>query len=136
MKRPDLAAKVEWSRVRDRVRDHAAVKQEVEKWTLQHPVAQLVDRLLTVGVPAAPIYDIAQVVADPHIAGAREMFVDIEHPVAGKIKITGSHIKLSETPPTIRKPSPALGENNAEIFGDWLGISSEELEQLKAAKVI
>ena len=65
----------------------------------------------TAGVPAAPIYDIAQVVADPHIGGAREMFVDIEHPVAGKMKITGSHIKLSETPTSIRKPSPALGEN-------------------------
>jgi len=136
MERPDLAAKEEWARVRDRVREHAAVKIEVENWTKQHPVAELVDRLLAAGVPAAPIYDIAQVVADPHIGGAREMFVDIEHPVAGKMKITGSHIKLSETPTSIRKPSPALGENNSEIYGGRLGLSEAELQVLKDEKVI
>lgn len=136
MDRPDLAAKEEWARVRDRVREHAAVKIEVENWTKQHPVAELVDRLLAAGVPAAPIYDIAQVVADPHIGGAREMFVDIEHPVAGKMKITGSHIKLSETPTSIRKPSPALGENNSEIYGGRLGLSEAELQVLKDEKVI
>ena len=136
MDRPDLAAKEEWARVRDRVREHAAVKIEVENWTKQHPVAELVDRLLAAGVPAAPIYDIAQVVADPHIGGAREMFVDIEHPVAGKMKITGSHIKLSETPTSIRKPSPALGENNSEIYGGRLGLSEAQLQELKDEKVI
>ncbi len=136
MGRPDLADREEWSRVRDRVREHAAVKIEVEKWTVQHPVAELVDRLLAAGVPAAPIYDIAQVVADPHIAGAREMFVEMEHPVAGKMKITGSHIKLSETPPTIRTPSPALGQSNAEIYGGRLGLSEAELQQLRDEKVI
>lgn len=136
MDRPDLAAKEEWARVRDRVREHAAVKIEVESWTRQHTVAELVDRLLSAGVPAAPIYDIAQVVADPHIGGAREMFVDIEHPVAGKMKITGSHIKLSETPTSIRKPSPALGENNSEIYGGRLGLSEAELQVLKDEKVI
>ena len=136
MDRPDLATKEEWARVRDRVREHAAVKIEVENWTKQHPVAELVDRLLAAGVPAAPIYDIAQVVADPHIGGAREMFVDIEHPVAGKMKITGSHIKLSETPTSIRKPSPALGENNSEIYGGRLGLSEAELQVLKDEKVI
>ena len=112
------------------------MKIEVENWTKQHPVAELVDRLLAAGVPAAPIYDIAQVVADPHIGGAREMFVDIEHPVAGKMKITGSHIKLSETPTSIRKPSPALGENNSEIYGGRLGLSEAELQVLKDEKVI
>ena len=121
MDRPDLAAKEEWARVRDRVREHAAVKIEVENWTKQHPVAELVDRLLAAGVPAAPIYD---------------MFVDIEHPVAGKMKITGSHIKLSETPTSIRKPSPALGENNSEIYGGRLGLSEAELQVLKDEKVI
>jgi formyl-CoA transferase len=136
MGRPDLADREEWSRVRDRVREHVAVKIEVEKWTVQHPVAELVDRLLAAGVPAAPIYDIAQVVADPHIAGAREMFVEMEHPVAGKMKITGSHIKLSETPPTIRTPSPALGQSNAEIYGGRLGLSEAELQQLRDEKVI
>jgi formyl-CoA transferase len=76
MNRPDLAAKQEWARVRDRVQNHAAVKVEVEKWTQQYKVADLVKMMLDAGVPAAPINNIEQVVNDPHIGGAREMFVE------------------------------------------------------------
>lgn len=136
MNRPDLAAKEEWARVRDRVQDSAAVKVEVEKWTSQHKVADLVDMLLEGGVPAAPINNIEQVVNDPHIAGAREMFVDIEHPKAGKLKITGSHIKLSDTPPTIRVPSPGLGEHNAEVLNELLGLAADEVAKLKSEGAI
>jgi crotonobetainyl-CoA:carnitine CoA-transferase CaiB-like acyl-CoA transferase len=46
------------------------------------------------------------------------------------MKITGSHIKLSGTPPSVRMPSPALGENNADIYGDLLGVPEEELKKL------
>jgi formyl-CoA transferase len=132
MKRPDLAAKEEWGRVRDRVANHAAVKVEVENWTQQYKVADLVDTLLAGGVPAAPINNIEQVVHDPHIAGAREMFVEIEHPKAGKLTITGSHIKLSDTPPTIRVPSPGHGEHNAAVYGELLGLSADEVTKLRA----
>jgi formyl-CoA transferase len=136
MHRPDLAAKEEWARVRDRVQHNAAVKVEVEKWTQQHKVADLVDMLLTGGVPAAPINNIEQVVNDPHIAGAREMFVEIEHPKAGKLKITGSHIKLSDTPPTIRVPSPALGEHNTTVYSEFLGLTADEVAKLRAEGAI
>lgn len=136
MDRPDLAAKEEWARVRDRVQNHAAVKAEVEKWTSQHKVADLVDTLLAGGVPAAPINNIEQVANDPHIAGAREMFVAIEHPKAGKLKITGSHIKLSDTPPAIRVPSPGLGQHNAEVLSELLGLTADEVANLKSEGAI
>jgi crotonobetainyl-CoA:carnitine CoA-transferase CaiB-like acyl-CoA transferase len=136
MNRPDLAQKQEWARVRDRVLNHVAVKIEVENWTQKHKVAELVEMLLTAGVPAAPIYNIEQVVNDPHIAGAREMFVEMEHPKAGKMKVTGSHIKLSHTPPAVRTPSPALGEHNGEIYSSLLGLDKEQLEKLKSEGAI
>jgi len=136
MNRPDLAAKEEWARVRDRVNDHAAVKAEIEAWTKNYTVNELVGMLLAAGVPAAPIYDIAQVANDPHIAGAREMFVEVEHPKAGKLKLTGSHIKLSDTPPAIRTPSPGLGQHNGEVLGTLLGLTAAEVAALKAEKVI
>lgn len=136
MDRPDLAAKPEWARVRDRVADHAAVKAEVEKWTRRHKVADLVKMMLAGGVPAAPINNIEQVVNDPHIGGAREMFVDTVHPKAGKIKLTGSHIKMSATPPKIRSVSPGLGEHNAAVLGELLGLSGDEVAKLKAEGAI
>ncbi len=136
MNRPDLAAKQEWARVRDRVADHAAVKIEVEKWTRQHKVADLVKMMLDGGVPAAPINNIEQVVNDPHIGGAREMFVETVHPKAGKIKLTGSHIKMSATPPAIRCVSPGLGEHNGDIYGEILGLSGDQVAALKAEGAI
>jgi formyl-CoA transferase len=108
----------------------------VEEWTKTKTVAEIVDELLAIGVPAAPIYNIAQVAADPHIAGAREMFVDIVHPKAGPIKITGPHIKLSDTKPSIRTPSPALGEHNEEVLSSMLGMTKDEIEALKQEGVL
>ena len=78
----------------------------------------------------------AQVVAAPQMGGSREMFVDIVHPKAGPIKITGSHIKLSDTKSSIRTPSPALGEHNEEVLSTMLGMSKEEIEALKQEGVL
>jgi formyl-CoA transferase len=130
MGRPELAEDPRFLRVRDRVENHAELKPIVEEWTMNLTVDEVYEKLSSAGVPCAPIYNIEQVVNDPHIAGDREMFVDIEHPVAGKMKITGSHIKLSGTPASIRTPSPALGENNADIYGGLLGIAEEDLKKL------
>ena len=60
------------------------------------------------------------------------MFVEMEHPVAGKLKVTGSHIKLSDTPAGVRTPSPALGQNNEEILGSLLSMTSEAIAALRA----
>ena len=58
-------------------------------------IDETVDMLLAVGIPAGPINTIDRVVKDPHIAGAREMFVELDHPVAGKMKVTGNQIKFT-----------------------------------------
>ena len=134
--RPELADNPDYAKTRDRVKNHVAVKQFVEEWTKTKTVAEIVDELLAIGVPSAPIYGIDQVVADPHIGGAREMFVDTVHPKAGPVTLTGSHIKLSETKPAIRTTSPGLGEHNEEILSSMLGMSKAEIDKLKSEGVI
>jgi len=134
--RPELADHPDYQKTRDRVKNHVAVKEIVEEWTKDRTVAEIVDALLAAGIPAAPIYNIEQVVNDPHIGGAREMFVEIEHPKAGKVTITGPHIKLSETKASIRTPSPGLGEHNAEVLSTLLGIGKEEIEKLTSEGVL
>ena len=121
--------------VNERVKNHAALKPLIEVWTKERTVGSVVDTLLAAGVPAAPILDVKQVVEDPHIAGAREMFVGIDHPVAGPTRLTGCHIKMSETKPCIRTPAPTLGEHNGEIYGS-LGLSADEMKELRADGVI
>lgn len=134
--RPELADHPDYARTRDRVKNHAAVKQIVEEWTKTRTVEEIVAELLAAGIPAAPIYNIEQVTKDPHIAGAREMFVKTEHPKAGPITLTGSHIKLSDTKPAVRTPSPGLGEHNSQILSELAGLSPSEIEELKAQGVI
>lgn len=134
--RPELINNTDFLRTRDRVQNHEAVKQIVEEWTKNKTVNEIVDELLAAGIPSAPIYNIAQVTKDPHIAGAREMFVTIEHPKAGQVTLTGPHIKLSDTKASVRTPSPNLGQHNDEILGSLLGLSQSEIAALKQEGVI
>ena len=92
--------------------------------------------ILDAGVPAGPIYNIDQVTRDPHIAGAREMFVEMEHPVAGKLKITGNQIKLSETPVHYERPAPLLGQHTSEILKEFLCLDETAIQELAEKKVV
>ncbi|MCC5467883.1 CaiB/BaiF CoA transferase family protein [Pelosinus baikalensis] len=131
MGQPELGEKAEFDTNWKRVQRHEEVKVLVEAWTITKPVKEIVDALLAVGIPAAPINNIEQVVNDPHIAGAREMFVEVDHPKAGKMKITGSHIKLSDTKPCIKTPAPLLGQHNEEVYKDFLGLNADEIAAMK-----
>ena len=131
MGQPELGAKPEFDTNWKRVQEHEAVKAVVEAWTMTKSVKEIVDVLLENGIPAAPINNIEQVVNDPHIAGAREMFVEVDHPKAGKMKITGCHIKLSKTKPCIKTPAPLLGQHNDEVYKELLGLSIENIAAMK-----
>jgi CoA:oxalate CoA-transferase len=113
-----------------RVQNHAELKSMIEEWTINYTIDETVNTLLGVGIPAGPIYNIAQVVADPHIAGAREMFVEMEHPVVGKMKVTGNQIKMSETPVRFDLPAPTLGQHTREVLSEMIGLTEEKYLEL------
>lgn len=77
-------------------------------------VADWVERFLAAGVPAGPINDYARSLASDHVA-AREMVIDIAHPVEGTFKALGFPVKLSGTPQIVRHPPPLLDEHGAQI---------------------
>ncbi|MCD8009824.1 MAG: CoA transferase [Lachnospiraceae bacterium] len=119
-----------------RVENNEIQKKYIESWTRQYTVDEVVDIVLSHGIPAGPIYDVAQITEDEHIADAREMFIEIEHPVIGKMKVNGNPVKLMDTMPRINRPAPTLGQHNQEIYGEWLDVPEEELEQLQQDHVI
>jgi crotonobetainyl-CoA:carnitine CoA-transferase CaiB-like acyl-CoA transferase len=81
-------------------------------------------------VANSPILNIQQVVEDPHL-NARGYFVEVDHPIIGKAKISGFPFKLSETPGQIERTSPLVGEHNEVILGKYLDLKKEDVERLR-----
>jgi crotonobetainyl-CoA:carnitine CoA-transferase CaiB-like acyl-CoA transferase len=85
-------------------------------------------------VPSGPINDLADVFADPHVQ-AREMTVQLPHPLAGQVNLVASPMKFSGTPVQYRRPPPLLGEHTAEVLREF-GIDDAELAGLRRAGAV
>jgi formyl-CoA transferase len=118
----------------DRMENRAELVEELEKSTREKTTDEWIEILLEAGFPAGPIYNYQQVFEDPHTR-AREMMVEMDHPVEGKVKGLGIPIKLSETPGEIRRAAPLLGEHTEETL-KGLGYSKEEIADLRERKVV
>ncbi|MGD9560176.1 MAG: CaiB/BaiF CoA transferase family protein [Oscillospiraceae bacterium] len=130
LQRPELKEDPRYLTMPDRTVNYASLKEYVEEWTRQHTVDEAVDIVLAAGIPAAPIFDMSQVVNNEHIAKVRQMYVPLDHPVIGEMTVTGNPIKMDCVTPEEWTPAPSLGEHNAEVFGA-LGVDAATLEQLK-----
>jgi crotonobetainyl-CoA:carnitine CoA-transferase CaiB-like acyl-CoA transferase len=134
--RLDLVDQDEYKDNYDRVKAHKEVKRIVEEWTEKKSVKEIVDFFLSKQIPCAPLYTVKDVVEDQHIAVARRMIREVEHPVAGKMKVVGSPINLSETPAEIRSPAPLLGEHTELVLKDILNLTEAEIAELKKKNAI
>ena len=88
---------------------------ELESALAARTTDEWVEALLEAGVPVGPIHDYKQVFEDPHTR-AREMEVEVDHPVEGKVPALGIPVKLSDTPGSVRRPAPLLGEHTEEVL--------------------
>jgi crotonobetainyl-CoA:carnitine CoA-transferase CaiB-like acyl-CoA transferase len=117
---------------RDRRDQVAAI---IQSWTGARSKAEVVKTLSTGGVPAAPVNNVAEMVADPQVQ-AREMFVEVDHPTYGRLKTTGTPLKLSETPGRVKWLAPSPGQHNRDVFVDLLGHSPADLARWEDEGVI
>lgn len=86
-------------------------------------------------IPYSPINNLEQICEDAHIKH-RKMLVEIDQPVVGKMQISASPLKLSETPGEVYAPAPVLGEHTEEVLREILGYSADVIGQLKADGVV
>lgn len=116
--RPDLAIDPTYNSLSGRFANHVALKVELDAALAARPVAAWVEHFRTLGVPAAPIHTMADVAVDPQLS-ARGMFVDVDDPEMGKLKMAGTAFNISGYPrsPT-RPPAPNLDEARAEILAE------------------
>ncbi len=136
MGREDLLTDERFITVSDRVANHDAIKEYIEAWTMEQTVDQVADRLTKIGVPSSPINTIDRIAKDPQIAGARNMFPVLEHPIAGQVKITNNQLKFTNHKADPYISAPTLGQHNEEVYCGLLGLDKAELERLKAEGVI
>ena len=136
MGRPELVDDPDYKATKDRVAHHEQLKVIVENWTKDQLVEDIAERLTKVGVPSCPIMTIDKIVKDPHIAGARKMFVEVDHPVAGHTTLTGDQIKFNDWEQSVRLPAPTLGQHNEEVYGKLLGFDAAKVQTLMEHNVL
>ncbi len=132
--RPELASDERYATRAARLSNRRALAAALEAMTVEEPRAAWLQRLEKAGVPAGPINNYAEALADPH-ALARNMVVELVHPGAGGIKALGVPVKLSDTPGAVDRAAPLLGQHTAEILAE-LCYSESEVKALLSKGVI
>ena len=132
--REDLPRDPRFSTLGGRVKNRAALEEELERVTSRKPRAHWLARCEEVGIPAGPINTVPEAHADPH-AIARTMVQEIDHPEAGRVKSLGNPVKMSKSPPRLRKAAPRLGEDTRTLLAE-LGYATADVEALMRAEAV
>ncbi|HEY6197788.1 MAG TPA: CoA transferase [Candidatus Binatia bacterium] len=136
----DVVGKPEWTedpRFRDRngrQKNHDALGEMLAAIFRTGARADWLRKLEEHDVPSAPLNTMDEVFKDPQVQ-AYGFPVEAEHPVMGKMKLVGSGVDLSATPPGVTLPPPTLGEHTEEILGA-LGYDARRIGELKASGVV
>ncbi|MGC3984159.1 MAG: CoA transferase [Pseudorhodoferax sp.] len=132
MGRPELADDPRYA-------DHAAraalmeeVDALVEGWTQQYTRAELQAQAQAHHFPCAPVRDLAEVVADPHLH-ARGMLQRTRHPDLGEVVLHNSPLRFAGLDPLPLVREPRLGEHTAEVLAEYLGLDAQEIARLAAS---
>ncbi len=102
---------------------------------MNHTKEEIFRRGQALSCPIAPVNTAADIYHSEQFK-ARNFFVEMEHPAVGKIPFPSSSFRFSKTPWKLVQAAPLLGEHNEEIYGRLLGISKEELANLKNKGII
>ncbi len=104
-------------------------------WIAAHDFAEVVRAFEEADAAVAPIYDVAQVMADPQYR-ALESVTSVDDPQLGPVRMQNVLWRMSATPGSIRWAGRPLGHDNEEVFGGELGLTTAELDELRAAEVV
>ncbi|MCO0597524.1 CoA transferase [Peribacillus butanolivorans] len=134
LERPDLAEQEQFKRNENRLLNKEELIPIVEDLLKRKTKKEWKVLLDDAGIPNGPINTIAEMLEDPQIK-ARDMLVNMEHPTVENLRVTGSPLKLSKTPVTMRKHPPLYGEHTDSILAG-IGYKPDEIIKFKQNKII
>ena len=135
MHREDLMNDPRYTSLKSRVEHMDAIDDLVSGFTQTQAKKDLFDLLMQHHVPCAPVRNLDEVVNDVHMHSRRALEW-VEHPIYGRVCLPNSPLRFDGVEPMAIRPSGELGRDNKEVFGDWLGLSVDEIAQLQHDEVI
>lgn len=133
LRHPEWGADPRFATNRDRVANRLIIDDLVQEVIGTGSRAHWVQLLNEAGVPAGPINDVAEALTSEQ---ARGMVAEIDHPLAGMIRLLGVPIHFAATPAAITRHPPLLGEHTTEVLTEVLGMKPSQIAALQAAGVV
>ena len=133
--RPELALDERFATNPMRVRHRDTLVPLLAEMVKTKTKQQWIDALEAAGVPCGPINNLDEVFENPQVQ-ARRMRVDLPHPTGATVKLVGSPMKMSATPPAYDMPPPLLGQHTEEVLGELLGKSDDEIAALRQRGIL
>ena len=129
LERPDLLQKAEYQTIAGRLGQREQLIQELENSFALKSADEWIDLLLEHGIPAGPILDYPQAFESEH-SRHRQMRIEIDHPLEGKVPNIGFAVKMQGTPQEVRRHPPLLGEHTQEVLMQ-AGFTPDEIKELE-----
>ena len=118
-----------------RLKNNARLDRLVEEWTKEHTAEEVMALLQRQGVAAGVVQDASDLAKDPQLK-ERGFFIELDHPELGRTISDGVPIRLSDTPARYGRAAPLRGQDNDYVYGELLGLSRGELDELKKQGII
>ena len=132
---PALAADPRFATNAARVRHYDALRPALQALFASWMRDALMRALTAAGVPGAAVRSVVEALADPQLH-ARDMIVELPHATIGRVRVLGNPLKMSDTPPTVNRAPPTLGQHTRSILGHDVGLSDEEIRVLIDARAV
>jgi crotonobetainyl-CoA:carnitine CoA-transferase CaiB-like acyl-CoA transferase len=133
--REDLKDVPEYAGQVTRIKYVEEIDAIVGKWTKRRTVDEMIKLLRAADLACSPVPTFGQVAKDPQLA-SRNMQVDVEQLISGKLRVPGSVFKMSQTPGDPVEPAPFLGQHNAEVYSKLLGYDHATIDRLQREGII
>jgi crotonobetainyl-CoA:carnitine CoA-transferase CaiB-like acyl-CoA transferase len=133
--RPEIEKHPDYASNAKRIEHRAALEDLLASVFVQRPVCEWLERLQAEGIPSSLVRNFEEVANDPQCE-LREMFPIMQHPTIGPQRVTGTPVKLSETPGGQGTPAPMRGEHTREVLRRFFSLDDHALDDLVARRVI